>query len=278
MLPSSFSSPTAGSGDNTDDATSTHMHVHTVVINLDDADRIAAGANVGMVNVLSAVPATVSAVMTAAMDLSDLPGLVDLVSDTTPANNAAREWNARSCSPFAPEEVISTFDIVQPPPPSPLTATAFTSGGGTEWADTTASASPPLSAPEVKECAICLEPLFRMSVRRVAPGNGENLPNSAPYRSNLSAADREAPAPPSQAPPSHPPIPSLPLSVAPPDAAASSDATQPPARDIVAEAAMDVKTVREVYCGHRFHEPCILRWITLGHYLCPLCRSPFVFE
>ncbi|CAJ1988625.1 Ring finger domain/RING-H2 zinc finger/Zinc finger C3HC4 type (RING finger) containing protein [Leishmania donovani] len=276
MFPSGFPSSAAGSGNNTAGATAPHMHVHTVVINVGDTDGTAVGGNAGVADVFSGVPATVSAVMTAAMDLSDLPGLIDLLSDTTPASTAAREWHAESCPPFSPEEVISTFDVVQPPLSSPVTATASTSRRETDGADTAASPSPP--APEAKECAICLEPLFRTSVVRSAPESGESMPNSAPPLSELSTADREKPATASQSPSLQSQAPSSPPSVPPPDAAASSDATRPLAHDDTAEAAKDAKTVREVYCGHRFHESCILRWITLGHYSCPLCRSPFVFE
>ncbi|CBZ26896.1 conserved hypothetical protein [Leishmania mexicana MHOM/GT/2001/U1103] len=273
MFPSGFPSSAASNGNNAADAATPHMHVHTVVINVGDADGTAVGGNAGVTDVFSGVPAAVSAVMAAAMDLSDLPGLVDLLSDTTPVNTAAREWHAQSCPPFSPEEVISTFDVVQPPLSSPVTAAASTSRGETDDADTSVSPSPP--APDVKECAICLEPLFRPSVVRAAP---ESVPNSATSPSELSTADRKKPATAFHSPPLPSQASSLLPSVPSSDAAASSDATRPLAHVDTTEAAKDAKTVREVYCGHRFHEPCILRWITLGHYSCPLCRSPFVFE
>ncbi|CAG9573529.1 conserved hypothetical protein [Leishmania major strain Friedlin] len=273
MFPSGFPSSAAGSGNSTADTTAPHMHVHTVVINVGDADGTAVGGNAGVADVFSGVPATVSAVMAAAMDLSNLPGLVDLLSDTTPASTAAREWHAQGCPPFSPEEVISTFDVVQLPLSSPVTATASTSHGDTDGADTAGSPSPP--APEVKECPICLEPLFQTSVVRAAP---ESVPSSAPSLSELPTAGREKPATASESPPLQSQAPSSPPSVPPSDAAASADAARPLAHDDTAEATKDAKTVREVYCGHRFHESCILRWITLGHYSCPLCRSPFVFE
>ncbi|KAG5506150.1 hypothetical protein GH5_05833 [Leishmania sp. Ghana 2012 LV757] len=279
MFPSEPSSSTAGSGDNTEAATSPQMHVHTVVINLGNGDGTTTSGNAGMADLFSAVPATVTAVMTAAMDLSDLPGLADLLGDTTPATTAAREWSARSCPPFAPEEVISTFDVVEPPPPSSLVAvTPIPDRGEAEGADTAFSPSSP-PVPEVKECAICLEPLFRASSVRAAPESGESVPKSVPCLSELSASDGTAPAVATQSAPSSSPTPSSPLCAPRADAAAAPcDATPSLAYSVKTESAKDAKTVREVYCGHRFHEACILRWIMLGHYSCPLCRSPFVFE
>ncbi|KAG5479468.1 hypothetical protein LSCM1_04732 [Leishmania martiniquensis] len=278
MLPSEFSSPTAGSGTDTEGATNPQVHVHTVVINLGDADGTAASGNAGMANLFPAVPATVTAAMTAAMDLSELPGLVDLLGDTTPATTAAREWCAPSCPPFAPEEVISTFEVVESLAPTLVTTAAFTDRGEADVADRATSPSPHPIA-EVKECAICLEPLFRTSVVPHSPESSEHVPKSEPCPSVLSASVTDAPAVvlPSVQP--HSQAPASPSCRPPADAAAvAPDAVCSPAHGDGSEAAKDAKTVREVYCGHRFHESCILRWIMLGHYSCPLCRSPFVFE
>ncbi|KAG5505781.1 hypothetical protein JKF63_05117 [Porcisia hertigi] len=226
------------------------VHVHTV-ISFSGADSAPVGSAVDMVNAFLPAQVMVTAVMNAEIEIPDLPD--------DPAS--AREWVAHSCPPFSPQEVISTFDIVQQQPSLPITATArighSESGVGEE---TAASPSPPPPrALEVKECAICLEPLFATSGVRATPDSDANVANATLPLSRSTTADSDAPPIASQPSSSRLPAPLSP-------------------HDGATEATTAARTVREVYCGHRFHEPCILRWIQAGHYLCPLCRSPFVFE
>ncbi|GET88389.1 hypothetical protein, conserved [Leishmania tarentolae] len=276
MFPSSVLSSAPGGGNTASNTTAPHLHVHAVVINVGDADATAVGSNAGMADAFSAIPAMVSAVMTTSMELSDVAGLGDILDEATPASTAAREWRAHSCPPFSPEEVIATMDLVQTLTASPATGTASTNHAETGGANAIVSSSP--SAPEVKDCPICLEPLFRTSAVITTTENGDSVTNATPPHSERFTADLEKPSTASQSPPLQAQVPSSSPSVPPLDSAASSDVTRSLAHNDKAKATKSTSRVREVYCGHRFHESCILQWLTLGHYSCPLCRSPFVFE
>ncbi|KAK7194920.1 Ring finger domain/Zinc finger, C3HC4 type (RING finger) containing protein [Novymonas esmeraldas] len=240
MRPASPSeSPPASSGGGNGAA---HVHMQTFVFNVDNLSSpgVAATAAPNGMPPLGFLPGAVSAVISTAIDLPELPGLADLLGGTaTPANTAAREWRAPSCPPFSPEEVISTFEVVAPSSPRSTTASASVANTGE-----------PHAAPEVKECAICLEPLFcQPSARDDAVAAASGVSHTPP--------------------PSAAPSPPLPAAA---EAEAEAEAEAAPA------VAAESHTVREVYCGHRFHERCIRHWIALGHYACPLCRSPFVYD
>uniref|UniRef100_J3MKA5 RING-type domain-containing protein n=1 Tax=Oryza brachyantha TaxID=4533 RepID=J3MKA5_ORYBR len=54
------------------------------------------------------------------------------------------------------------------------------------------------------------------------------------------------------------------------DAAASSS----PRCAVCLAAVEDGAEVRQLrHCAHAFHLPCIDRWVDMGHFTCPLCRS-----
>ncbi|KPA78311.1 hypothetical protein ABB37_06448 [Leptomonas pyrrhocoris] len=158
------------------------------------------------------------------------------------------EWPLRDCPPLNAEEVVSTFDVVTP----------------------TSSAAPR----EEEGCAICLESLFKDVVHGSKAAHRSRQPHgatSAVTRGHDSRSSKE----------SEPNASALSGDSL---ASPSGDPARSPADGDTGEvdeaggAPTSTEVVREVYCGHRFHEVCIRNWISIGHYKCPLCRAPFVYE
>jgi hypothetical protein len=185
------------------------------------------------------------------VDVDDFP-LSDFATAMRPffptTTTGEGEWPVRSCPPLSAEDIVSTFDIV--PASTPARKCAAT------------------TAREESDCAICLELLFRLAtqggevvlqatqstkVQEDADGDGMT-------KSEKTAACVGATSP-------HPA----------PDQSSTGCALPSDSHDHNDDEA-DNATVREVYCGHRFHEACILHWVRSGHYTCPLCRAPLLYE
>ncbi|KPI83777.1 hypothetical protein ABL78_7177 [Leptomonas seymouri] len=176
--------------------------------------------------------------------------LMEGLNAGAPPFASAAAWPLRNCPPLSAEDIVSTFDVVTPP-----TDTVATS-----------AAPPPSASRNESECAICLEVFFKDAVgastvhQPQQPSPREMHPSTeGDNRSSGKEAERNAPL--------------LSEGVGSP----SGGATQP-SRQNNNDEPSSTSPVRRVYCGHLFHEACILSWISIGHYTCPVCRSPLVYE
>lgn len=186
-------------------------------------------------------------------------GVMNVPVTLTPAAAAAAaaSWPLRGCPPLSAEDVVSTFTIVE---------VDDGDGGASASGPTTAAQQANSAAPaEEPECSICLE-LLKWEASR-----SSRVPQQQPTaaaKSGGSFTTEETYSPIGNANTKEKPTPLL-YNTQAQFFSAQQDAPASHAARAV---------VREVYCGHRFHEGCILHWIRLGHYTCPLCRAPFLYE